>query len=830
MITAINQFVCNKAENKTLLNSKFKNTNVSPKELLDNILKGYAVCTAELKANPDGFCQRSNDNFISSQIIGVDIDNQKFVKSDEKNLKTKVRLSVEEGYHTFHDIINDPFVKANASFVYCTPSHTEDWNRLRIFFVLKNKITDTEVQIKLNKILTSYFGGDTATTTNCQIFFGSLEAKHEFFGNTIDDETVKELLNDYALKYGNKQHSELKEIDNSMFSKDHLQEIVNAIFKNGKVSNDKWWKIPTILKNTGILSDSEIKDIIFDAVGDTDDVEVKLKHADKYKNSMSLGTLIYYAKENGYELPVEITSKSKNVKFWQIKQKENDDSISASISYNLLNSFLVNNGFRQIEHDKGSQIIKIDSSKQIEEVSETKLREFVFDYVCNNKTLFETPKENFAVEEQLRRNSSMIFNSMKMNLPTFNKNLSEVISDTEEFSYIFYANGFMQISENDIEFNNYSKLPGYIWKKSVLKRDYHSPDNRKPEYQIFLEKVCTTRLENGTLGFNIEKYNTFRSVIGYLLCRNKNRATIKAIVLCDEAISDSPNGGTGKSIFADAICKIRNSTTIDGRFFDGNSPFRFETVTEATEIINVDDCALKFQFDKLFHIITGDLTVERKGISRFTISFERSPKICFSTNHTFRGEGNSHERRIFEIEFSNYYNSKNTPKDEFGHQLFYDWDIMEANRFDSFMANCIQYYMQNGLVRYNHVNLEYKKLIDKISFEQAEYLNQFIKPDIIYRTDNILEDFYDVQKINITKTDLTQSINYWGTTYMNLTVLSEYDRNLKTRLFVVSSDPKMNFKDWKKTEQYDHIKNGQVLLPSETTDFEFDKIVGELFA
>ncbi len=106
MITGINQLVCNKAENKTLLNSKFRNTNVSPKELLDNILKGYAVCTAELKANPDGFCQRSNDNFISSQIIGVDIDNQKFVIYDEKNLKTKVRLSVEDGYHTFHDIIN----------------------------------------------------------------------------------------------------------------------------------------------------------------------------------------------------------------------------------------------------------------------------------------------------------------------------------------------------------------------------------------------------------------------------------------------------------------------------------------------------------------------------------------------------------------------------------------------------------------------------------------------------------------------------------------------------------------------------------------------------
>jgi len=828
MITGINQLVCNKAVDKKVLNSKFINMELTAMELMDNILKGYAVCNAELKENTDGYCLRANENFISCQVIGVDIDNQKFGINEETREKIKVPITIEEGYLSYHDILDDPFVKNHASFVYCTPSHTDEWNRCRIFFVLEKKITDTAIQKKLNKILTSYFNGDTATTTNCQIFYGSNNAEHKYLGNSINDNTVNELLNDYEITFGSKQDNEIKYLDSSTFTKDNLQEIVNFIFKNGKVSNDRWWKIPTILKNTGILTDKEIVDIINNAVGDTNDVISKLRYAGKYKSFLSLGTLIYYAKENGYELPPDILSKSKNIRFWKIKKNENEDKITVSISYNLLNTFLVNNGFWQIEHDKGSQLIKIDSSNQIEEVSETSMREFVFDYVCNKKDLFDNNKERFAVEEQLRRNSAMIFNAMKMNLPTFNKKLNEIITDNEEYSYIFYNNGFLKISGNDIEFNDYSNLQGYIWKKSVLKRDYLKPDNRKAEYQVFIEKICTSRKENSIPEFNSKKYDSFKSVIGYLLNRNKNRATIKAIVLCDEAISNSPNGGTGKSIFADALGKIRNSTTIDGRFFDGNSPFRFETVSEATEIINIDDCSPKFQFDKLFHIITGDLTVERKGISRFTIPFERSPKLCFSTNHTFQGDGNSHERRIFEIEFSNYFNSKHTPLDEFGHQLFYEWDTNEANRFDGFIAECMQYYMQHGLVRYETVNLEYKKLVENTSPELAEYLNQYIKPDNIYRTDNVLEDFNTIQKLNITQTALTQAINYWGNTFKKLNVLGDFDRNIKTRLFVVNSNTDISYREWKKSEQYEKIKNGAETTPSDINEMKFDVLLTDL--
>ena len=140
----------------------------------------------------------------------------------------------------------------------------------------------------------------------------------------------------------------------------------------------------------------------------------------------------------------------------------------------------------------------------------------------------------------------------------------------------------------------------------------------------------------------------------------------------------------------------------------------------------------------------------------------------------------------------------------------------------------MQYYMQHGLVRYETVNLEYKKLVENTSPELAEYLNQYIKPDNIYRTDNVLEDFNTIQKLNITQTALTQAINYWGNTFKKLNVLGDFDRNIKTRLFVVNSNTDISYREWKKSEQYEKIKNGAETTPSDINEMKFDVLLTDL--
>lgn len=72
---------------------------------------------------------------------------------------------------------------------------------------------------------------------------------------------------------------------------------------------------------------------------------------------------------------------------------------------------------------------------------------------------------------------------------------------------------------------------------------------------------------------------------------------------------------------------------------------------------------------------------------------------------------------------SAHFSYKHTPLDEFGHMLFTDWDDAEWLRFDNYMVNCEQYYLQNGLVSHEFHNLDARKFIKETSFEFYEWAN-----------------------------------------------------------------------------------------------------------
>ena len=70
---------------------------------------------------------------------------------------------------------------------------------------------------------------------------------------------------------------------------------------------------------------------------------------------------------------------------------------------------------------------------------------------------------------------------------------------------------------------------------------------------------------------------------------------------------------------------------------------------------------------------------------------------------------------------SNYFGVHHTPSEEFGNQLFDDWDSNEWERFDKFMINCLQYYLTNGLVSSKTNNLALRKFINETSHEFYEF-------------------------------------------------------------------------------------------------------------
>jgi hypothetical protein len=146
------------------------------------------------------------------------------------------------------------------------------------------------------------------------------------------------------------------------------------------------------------------------------------------------------------------------------------------------------------------------------------------------------------------------------------------------------------------------------------------------------------------------------------------------------------------------------------------------------------------------------MTLERKNKDAIKLKVEDSPKIVISTNYAIKGEGNSHNRRRHEIEFAQYYGKDITPISEFKRQLFDDWELSDFNKFDNYMVECLQKYLNNGLIEQNAKNIHLRKFIAETSMEFFDWINDRQNLTLNARHDKIevynrfVEDYPDFKK------------------------------------------------------------------------------------
>ena len=94
----------------------------------------------------------------------------------------------------------------------------------------------------------------------------------------------------------------------------------------------------------------------------------------------------------------------------------------------------------------------------------------------------------------------------------------------------------------------------------------------------------------------------------------------------DDNLKGYPDGGTGKSLLANSISKIRETAQEDGKNFDPTKSFAFQQVNADTKILFIDDLKQGFNFERVFPLISEGLQIEKKYQDRYTIPFEKSPK------------------------------------------------------------------------------------------------------------------------------------------------------------------------------------------------------------
>ncbi|MGA0558312.1 hypothetical protein ACO2Q8_16755 [Larkinella sp. VNQ87] len=191
--------------------------------------------------------------------------------------------------------------------------------------------------------------------------------------------------------------------------------------------------------------------------------------------------------------------------------------------------------------------------------------------------------------------------------------------------------------------------------------------------------------------------------IGYLLHRYKNPAKPWAVFVMDAKISENSesHGGAGKGILAKGVYKLLTKVQLDGRNPQlVDNKHLLENVDQDTDLIHVEDAHESLPFGFFYAPLTSATTVNPKQKRSFELEYAVSPKWLFDTNFGDRYTDPSSRRRKLYVAFSDYYHENTgdyresrSPADEFGMNLFDDFDEAEWNRFYNFMAQCLKFYL-----------------------------------------------------------------------------------------------------------------------------------------
>ena len=404
-----------------------------------------------------------------------------------------------------------------------------------------------------------------------------------------------------------------------------------------------------------------------------------------------------------------------------------------------------------------------------------------FDFIHKDgiflKIVYEKDIKDFVID-WIEKNQcdEGVFNLMTGNLKFFKRDYLSLLKskpiktlkDTKDECYSFYKNCILKITKDEKKILSYSDIDMAIWRDQVINRDYSPFDHHEAEYRKFIWKIA---------GENIQKYKAFQSVIGYLMHGYKNNSNNKAIVFNDEIISENPNGRSGKGIFWNALKHLRKVQSLDGKNFDFNKPFPYQNVSTDCQLLIFDDVRKNFNFENLFSVITEGITIEYKGKNSIKLDVTESPKIMITTNYTINGDSASFLARKYEVEMSSYFNDKYTPVQEFGHQLFNDWNKDEWLRYDNYMSECEKIYLNKGLIEMPLKNLNFRKLVNDISDEMHTYFqgiiesNDWMSVKDVY--DNLLINYPELKNKNITQNIVTRNLKkfceYYNCIYENIT-------------------------------------------------------------
>jgi hypothetical protein len=288
--------------------------------------------------------------------------------------------------------------------------------------------------------------------------------------------------------------------------------------------------------------------------------------------------------------------------------------------------------------------------------------------------------------------------------------------DTKTSFGLPFKNGFFYFDDVDkleIKRKEYSEVNGFFAPHNTQKKDFNYTDEIG-DYEKFIQRISTGVKEFDFNDAEQKKIvNAFYSMIGYLCHNHKSMTDAYTIILTDEgANEESRKGGRGKSIIGLGVKEVTKTKIKGGDEFNGAYDFKFDDLDKSYNLFFIDDAPAKFNYNDLYTNTTGSINAHKKGKQAVDIDFYDAPKFFVSSNFIFRNnkDDDSTNRRFKEFKFKPYYNINHKPIDEFKNKFFEDWDLIEWNKFYSFIFRCVNYYLKNGLEE-----IEYDKTEDNFN-------------------------------------------------------------------------------------------------------------------
>lgn len=443
-------------------------------------------------------------------------------------------------------------------------------------------------------------------------------------------------------------------------------------------------------------------------------------------------------------------------KFW-VSYQNKDGKWKHDIDTACLYNFLELNGFFSLHDDNSAitQYVRVEGNI-VRKITVKDIREFVTTWVKERyeerdilNLVLNTPRLSAAALESLQ----------EINL--------DFTSYTPDSQLFFFPNKTIEVCRpkavNDNGYREYTPgsddLHNYVWEENVISHKFKIlPDmftiirkrdeNGKEHFDIEINNVSshffgylvnTSRLYwRKELEYNFEdnvdaakaykekhffdiagegltdeeiaeqKQNLINKIFsfGYMLHHFKSPSRAWAPMAMDNKIGEDNecNGRSGKSFFFKVLTYLMKTVKLSGRnpkLMD--NPHVFDQVTQHTQLLLLDDCDRYLNTGLFYDNITSDMTVNPKNNQSFTIPFEDSPKIAFTTNYVPSDFDPSSEARLLYMVFSDYYHQKTEDndyletrsiRDDFGKDLYGRvYTDEEWNSDINFWLQCCRFYL-----------------------------------------------------------------------------------------------------------------------------------------